>query len=80
MQCSDRLLCVGEVRAQIKGKDLYHGGRPDTMTRENVVAEFGWVATSSKRRQWLFVQDNADMSSEGKELYERLDNLGAHVR
>ena len=67
------------VRAQLKGIRNYHGGRRETIVRENVEVHCGWLATSSNRRDWLFVQDVADMSEEGVEFYGRLNNLGVRA-
>ena len=55
----------------------WHGSKSSTFTLENVTIEKGWVTTSSKRREWLFPQFDGDMSNEGVELYNRLNNLGA---
>ena len=63
--------------AQLKGIKNYHGGRKETIVRENVQAHCGWLTTSSNRRDWLFVQDLGDMSAQGVKFYERLNNLGA---
>tara|TARA_B110000046_G_scaffold181061_1_gene212637 strand:- start:596 stop:1039 length:444 start_codon:yes stop_codon:yes gene_type:complete len=64
---------------QVKGTDKYHGGRRDTMVRENVLVQHGWVTSSGNRREYLFAQLNEDMSREGVENYEKLNNLGAHA-
>jgi hypothetical protein len=64
---------------QVKGVNDFHAARPHTWTRQNVTIDKGWVATSSNRRDYIFVQDDADMSPEGKDLYQRLNNLGAHA-
>ena len=39
--------------------------------------KYGWVTSSSARRDWLFVQFNKDMDDQGRKLYECLNNLGA---
>ena len=64
---------------QLKGTKDFHGARRETWLRENVSIERGWVTTSEKRRDWLFVQEHRDMSREGVLSYERLNNLGAHA-
>ena len=63
------------LRWQIKGVNNYHGGRTETMTRENITVEKGWVASSSNRREYLFVQFDEDMDEAGRLLYTRLNNL-----
>ena len=68
------------VPPQLKGVRQYHGAQRASWTRENVQLECGWVASSSYRREWIFVQnDTGDvcMSKEGKQQYQRLNNLGA---
>jgi hypothetical protein len=73
-------LTSASVLPQLKGIKDYHGAKRETMTFENVTIERGWVVTSSNRREWLFVQDAADVSNEGKALYKRLSNLGtSHI-
>jgi hypothetical protein len=61
---------------QLKGKQGYNAAQPRTFTRDNVQMEAGWVATSSKRQDWLFAQDDRDMSAEGKQNYAKLNRLG----
>ena len=64
----------------MKGVNDFNAGRKDTIVRSNVAVELGWVAASSERREWLFVQDahgDQGMSAEGVELYKKLNNLGA---
>ena len=73
-------LTSASVLPQLKGVKDYHGAKRETMTLENVTIERGWVVTSSNRREWIFIQDAADVSNEGKALYERLNNLGtSHI-
>ena len=69
------------VPPQLKGIKQFHGAQRQTWTRGNVQLECGWVASSSNRREWIFVQNDtgdARMSTEGKQQYQRLNNLGAH--
>ena len=76
---SDRMNVV-VVPPQLKGVRQFHGAQRSTWTRSNVQLECGWVASSSNRREWIFVQnDTGDvcMSKEGKQQYSRLNNLGA---
>ena len=62
---------------QLKGIKEYNAARKESITRENVSVEYGWVTSSSARRDWLFVQFNKDMDDQGRKLYECLNNLGA---
>ena len=64
----------------MKGNDKYHGGRKETMARENVIVQRGWVSSSGNRRDYLFAQLEEHMSPEGVENYAKLNNLGARAR
>ena len=63
------------MRRQIKGINAYHGAQRETMTRANVEIETGWVASSSNRREYLFVQFDEHMDDDGRLLYKRMNNL-----
>ena len=68
------------VPPQLKGVRQFHGAQRSTWTRDNIQLECGWVASSSNRRDWIFVQNNTGdtcMSKEGKVQYNNLNNLGA---
>ena len=76
---SDRMNVV-VLPPQLKGSKHFHGAQRATWTRSNVVLECGWVASSSNRRDWIFVQNDSgdmSMSKEGKLQYNKLNNLGA---
>ena len=62
---------------QLKGKVAYHGSKKGTMIRENVMVEKGWVASSSHRRDYLFVQYDRHVGGGDRDFYEQLNHLGA---
>ena len=61
--------------SQVKGVKAYNAAMAHTWTRSNVSFEPGWVCASSNRRDWLFAQFDRDVSSDGKELYSKLNKL-----